>query len=46
MLNSARTIELPSIEVEVISFTPCTVLSASSMGREISRSITSGEAPR
>jgi hypothetical protein len=31
--------------VEVISLIPCTVLSASSIGFEMSRIITSGEAP-
>ena len=44
-LNFTRTIELPSNDVEVISWIPCTVLSASSIGRETSRSITSGDAP-
>ena len=41
----SRTLEFPSDDVEVISRIPVTVLSASSMGRETSRSITSGDAP-
>ena len=37
--------DTPSSEVEVISLIPWTVLSASSIGLETSRIITSGEAP-
>ena len=44
-LNWSRTIDVPSDEVELISLTPWTVLSVSSIGLEISRIITSGEAP-
>jgi hypothetical protein len=44
-LNWRRTMDTPSSDVEVISLIPCTVLSASSIGFEMSRIITSGEAP-
>lgn len=40
-----RTEEFPSDDVEVTSLIPCTVFTDSSMGREMSRSMTSGEAP-
>ncbi len=43
--NCRRTIDEPSVDVEVISFSPSVVLSASSIGLETSRSTTSGEAP-
>ncbi len=43
--SRTRTMELPSMEVEVTSSIPWTVFSASSMGRDTSRSTTSGEAP-
>ena len=36
---------MPSSDVELISLMPCTVLSASSIGFETSRIITSGDAP-
>src|SRR4051812_32434714 len=44
-LNVTRTFELPSDDVELISLMPCTVLSASSIGLETWRIITSGDAP-
>ena len=43
--NCTRTSELPSNDVLVTSLRPCTVLRASSIGRDTSRSITSGDAP-
>src|SRR5688572_988640 len=44
-LNIRRTVAVPSMDVEVISLIPCTVLSASSTGFATSRIIDSGDAP-
>src|SRR3990170_1043482 len=44
-LNCRRTLDEPSCDVDEISYSPSTVFSAVSIGRAISRSTTSGEAP-